>query len=77
MKRGGERIREDGHEGRERRQRKPKDMRRRRQERKEEEQEESSGSCRLPFSDSGPDNAFRMGKAEQRKGLIHRRVRGS
>lgn len=44
---------------------------------REEEREESSGSCRLPFSDSASDNAFIMGKGEQRKGLIHRCVRES
>lgn len=37
----------------------------------------SSGSCGLPVTDSASDNAFIMGKGEQRKGLIHRRVRES
>lgn len=38
---------------------------------------QAAGSCGLPVSDSAPDNAFIMGKGEQRKGLIHRRVRES
>lgn len=37
----------------------------------------SSRSCGLPVTDSASDNAFIMGKGEQRKGLIHRRVRES
>lgn len=38
---------------------------------------QAAGGCGLPVSDSAPDNAFIMGKGEQRKGLIHRRVRES
>lgn len=52
----------------------------RRQGRKREERktrEGNSRSCGLPVSDSASDNAFIMGKGEQRKGLIHRRVRES
>lgn len=42
-----------------------------------EKREGNSGSCGLPVTDSASDNAFIMGKGEQRKGLIHRRVRES
>lgn len=38
---------------------------------------QAAGGCGLPVSDSAPDNAFIMGKGEQRKGLIHRLVRES
>lgn len=48
-----------------------------RQGREREEREGSSRSCGLPVTDSASDNAFIMGKGEQRKGLIHRRVRES
>lgn len=45
--------------------------------RESEEPEGSSRSCGLPVTVSDSDNAFIMGKGEQRKGLIHRRVRES
>lgn len=51
------------------------DRRVRRKEKKSEERRESSRGCGLPVTDSASDNAFIMGKGEQRKGLIHRCVR--
>ncbi len=63
--------------------REDKEAERRRREAEEERRIEkdkraaSSGSCGLPVTESASDNAFIMGKGEQRKGLIHRRVRES
>lgn len=65
----------DGREGGKARQRKMEERKRRREE--EGGKERSSRSWGLPVTDSGSDNAFIMGKGEQRKGLIHRRVRES
>lgn len=44
---------------------------------REEKREGSSRGCGLPVTVSASDNAFIMGKGEQRKGLIHRCVRES